>query len=117
MNKDDPKDDLSIQEKKLKESSTFEPTSAFKRKAGVTLSSEEKRIVGISDLGSLGDTSFLPGLREASDQSAFRKNLRQLAIASILMKHLSTTGVPSRAIKSQRVTIDDAAANTAKHIF
>ena len=43
------KDDFDAQEKRLKESRAFEPTSAFKKKAGVVVSGEEKRLVGIHD--------------------------------------------------------------------
>ena len=40
---------------KLKKSMPLEPTNAFKRKAGVALSVEERKIVGIDDQVSLGD--------------------------------------------------------------
>ena len=39
--------DLDIQEEELKKLSVFELTSAFRRKAGVRLNSEERRLVGV----------------------------------------------------------------------
>ncbi len=43
------KDELSAKCQQLRESAAFEPTSAFRRKAGVALSSEDKRLVGIDN--------------------------------------------------------------------
>ena len=52
-------EDFSAEERELKESSTFKPTSAFRKKAGVALSTEEKKLVGISDQGLLRDPDTL----------------------------------------------------------
>ena len=46
---------LDDQEKELKESTSFVPTSAFLKKAGARVSNEEKELVGIRDQGLLGN--------------------------------------------------------------
>ena len=49
---------------------TFEPTNAFKRKAGVALSVEETKMVGIDDQGSLGDAEVTKSKRRKRPTAA-----------------------------------------------
>ena len=53
-------EDLTEMEKWLNESTKFEPPSAFRRKSGVAVNAEEKRIVGIEEQGPLTETKSAP---------------------------------------------------------
>ena len=77
------KDDFDTQEKKLKELSTFETTSAFRRKAGVNLSAEEKRLVGIDNEGTLSN--------EDADKSTKTKKRRRPKAADWDAEYPNTT--------------------------
>ena len=82
-NKSTNDNDLDIQEKRLKESSVFEPTSAFRRKAGVKVSAEEKRLVGIDNEGSLSN--------EDAGKSAKTKKRRRPKAADWEAEYPNTT--------------------------
>ena len=61
----DNKDDIRETKKRLKELRKFKLTNAFKRKAGVTLSTEKRRLVGIDNKELLSDKNVIKPIKRS----------------------------------------------------